>query len=287
MVENAGRKLQQTRLRKQISIEDAARATRMRPDKIIDLENDNYTNFPNVAYAKGFLLIYAKFLGVDVSEYAETLESANPVAIDDYAYLNAPIEHRSTVHYAPQKNSLIPLMVIAVVVVVAAFLMYLVLSFQRLGPLDQIAEKPDGIAPGPSAAASVPPPNLAPAVPSRENSTPVASPLAPVDSHGDQAALSTPAASAAPAAPPALATPSPVAPTPKEITLKPSKKTWVKIRKDVQDSAPVFEDWLYPDAPPLKLRGGKFWIELKDPGAVTITRDGQPVSSNQPSLVIE
>lgn len=286
MVENAGRKLQQTRLRKQISIEDAARATRMRPDKIIDLENDNYTNFPNVAYAKGFLLIYAKFLGVDVSEYAETLESANPVAIDDYAYLNAPIEHRSTVHYAPQKNSLMPLMVIAVVIVVAAFLMYLVLSFQRLGPLDQIAEKPERIAPGPSAAASVAPLNLTSTIPSRENSMPAASPHTPVDSRGDQAELSAPAP-AATAAPPALASPPPAALSPKEIALKPSKKTWVKIRKDVQDSAPVFEDWLYPDAPPLKLRGGKFWIEMKDPGAVTITRDGQPVSSNQPSLVIE
>jgi hypothetical protein len=73
----------------------------------------------------------------------------------------------------------------------------------------------------------------------------------------------------------------------KEVVLKPSKKTWVKIRKDVADSAPVFEDWLYPDAPPLKLRGARFWVEMRDPGAVEITRDGQPVPSDQQSVTIE
>src|SRR2546423_488945 len=162
MVETVGRKLQQARLRKQISVEDAARATRVRPDKIIDLENDNYSNFPNIAYAKGFLLIYAKFLGVDVTDYADTLENANPVAIDEYEYLNAPTDHRPVVHYAPQKHSLLPLLIGAVLLIATAIIMYLVLSFQRLGSLEQIAEKKEGIvqetpAPSPADAAKTTP----------------------------------------------------------------------------------------------------------------------------------
>ena len=90
MVESAGKKLQQARLHKQISVEEAARVTRMRPDKILDLEEDNYSNFPSMSYAKGFLLIYAKFLGVDVRDFADTLQTPNPVSSeDDYEYLNA------------------------------------------------------------------------------------------------------------------------------------------------------------------------------------------------------
>ncbi len=89
MVNSVGKKLQQARLSKQLSIEEAARVTRIRPDKLIDLEEDNYSNFPSMSYAKGFLLLYARFLGVDVREFADTLHAPNPVSSDDYEYLNA------------------------------------------------------------------------------------------------------------------------------------------------------------------------------------------------------
>jgi cytoskeletal protein RodZ len=282
MVETVGRKLQQARLRRQVSIDDASRATRIRPDKIIDLENDNYSNFPNMAYAKGFLTIYSKFLGVDVSDFAETMESTNPVAIEEYEYLNAPVEQRPVVHYAPRKQSLMPLLIIALFFIAAAIVMYVVVSFQRLGNLEQIAEKKEGgETPAPSAA-------IAPAV---SPGVAAASPEASVEVRRAEVAPS-PAASVAPATPQptAVVTPASVSPasaTVKEVMLKASKKTWVKIRKDVPDSPPVFEDWLYPDARPLRFRGTRFWIEIKDPGSVEVTRDGQPVASDQPTITIE
>jgi hypothetical protein len=281
MVETVGRKLQQARLRRQISIEDAARATRMRPDKIIDLENDNFANFPNMAYAKGFLTIYAKFLSVDVSDFADTMESTNPVAIDEYEYLNAPVEQRPVVHYAPRKQSLMPLLITALLFIAAAIVMYLVVSFQRLGNLEQIAEKKEGgDSPAPSAAIA---PALSPAVPAASLEPSVEVRRAEVAATpAPSPAVATPA----PAPVTAVVTPAPVS-TVKEVMLKPVKKTWVKIRKDVPDSQPVFEDWLYPDARPLRFRGTRFWIEIKDPGAVEVTRDGQSVTSDQPTITIE
>ena len=61
----------------------------------------------------------------------------------------------------------------------------------------------------------------------------------------------------------------------------------VTVRKDVADSAPVFEDWLYPGDGPLKLSGHKFWIQVQDPGAVQVTQDGHPVAAGQSQIQIE
>ncbi len=76
MVQRAGARLQTAREARGLSIEDAARQTRIRPHQIRDLENDAYGNFPSPAYARSFLTKYAKFLDVDVSQERETLEVA-------------------------------------------------------------------------------------------------------------------------------------------------------------------------------------------------------------------
>ena len=54
MVESVGRKLQQARLAQKLEIEDVAERTKIRPDRIIDLEADEYSHFPNLTYAKSF-----------------------------------------------------------------------------------------------------------------------------------------------------------------------------------------------------------------------------------------
>ncbi len=63
MVESVGRILQQARLARKLEIEDVAERTKIRPDRLIDLEADEYSHFPNLTYAKSFLAKYARFLG--------------------------------------------------------------------------------------------------------------------------------------------------------------------------------------------------------------------------------
>src|SRR5271154_2491984 len=87
-VDSPGKKLHDRRLEKQMSVADAARLTHIRPDRILDLEKDDYSNFPSLAYARGFLLIYARLLEVDVSQAVVRLENSNPVDIDEYEYLS-------------------------------------------------------------------------------------------------------------------------------------------------------------------------------------------------------
>src|ERR1700722_2569818 len=115
MVESVGKKLSQARLKRGLTIDEAAHATKLRPDKIAALESDDYARFANNIYARGFLQIYARFLSVDVSDFARTLDNANPISISDYQYLsNAPTPRRETTQVRREERkppSLAPLLV--------------------------------------------------------------------------------------------------------------------------------------------------------------------------------
>jgi cytoskeletal protein RodZ len=336
MVNSVGSKLQQARLSKQLSIEEAARVTRIRPDKLLDLEEDNYSNFPSMSYAKGFLLLYARFLGVDVREFADSLHSPNPVSTDDYEYLNAaasgppPAPARRPYHFAPKRErTLLPVAVFGLLVGAIILGIYLWVSWERIGNPEDLADKRElsstseaspAISTLPAvpeeAAASAPTPVAAPPVPRVPPRVIVQASPGPMISGAVQphaipagtfdptrevrraeAVFPTPPshANASPSVAPAIgaapeismvvpvATPEAV----KQLSILPIRKTMVTIRKDVADSAPVFEDWLYPGDGPLKLSGHKFWIQVQDPGAVQITQDGQPVLADRADIQIE
>jgi cytoskeletal protein RodZ len=353
MVNSVGKKLQQSRLARHLSIEEAARVTRIRPDKLLDLEEDNYSNFPSMSYAKGFLLLYARFLGVDVRDFADTIHAPNPVSSDDYEYLSAaatgpqPPPPRRPYHFAPRRErTILPVIVFGFLAGAIVLVIYLVVSFQRLGNLEDIAEKKDLSSPTASPAIStLPPVAVAVATPTPAAPAPVFRPPPPtIAAASPVAALAVPFTTPPPTAaviPGAIQPPlppsgpggtfdptrevrraEPVVPTPpdhadaspdtlppvasspsasaissivpaatpdtvKQISILPIRKTMVTIRKDMADSAPIFEDWLYPGDGPLKLTGRKFWIQVQDPGAVQITQDGQPIPAGQASIQIE
>ncbi|HEX8678778.1 MAG TPA: helix-turn-helix transcriptional regulator, partial [Chthoniobacterales bacterium] len=66
-MEGLGEKFQKARLARNLTLEEAARMTKIRPAKLAELEAEDFSHFPSLAYAKGFLLIYGKFLNVDVT----------------------------------------------------------------------------------------------------------------------------------------------------------------------------------------------------------------------------
>lgn len=82
-----GTQLQRTREQLGISIEEAAYATRMRPAMIHALEIGDLTAFPNATYAKSFLLLYGKYLRLDVKSVVREMEPVPHVVVDDYQYL--------------------------------------------------------------------------------------------------------------------------------------------------------------------------------------------------------
>ncbi len=55
---SVGAILREAREKKKITIEDAARATKIKNDLIEALENDDYEKLPSPTYVKGFLKIF-------------------------------------------------------------------------------------------------------------------------------------------------------------------------------------------------------------------------------------
>ncbi|MBA3544598.1 MAG: helix-turn-helix domain-containing protein, partial [Chthoniobacterales bacterium] len=86
-MEPLGKKLQEARLRRKISLEEASRVTKIRASRIEEIEAEDFSGFSSLAYAKGFLLIYGKYLDVDVTPYLDAFETSREVSVDGYSYL--------------------------------------------------------------------------------------------------------------------------------------------------------------------------------------------------------
>ena len=152
MVETAGTKFRRARMMRHLSIEDAARATKIRPQQIADLERDEYSNFANLAYARGFLVAYAKFLHVDARPYLEAFEDASTFGLDDYQYLSesplgvyrAPNRTRPTRRRRRPRRFLATAGTAVGLLTLAVAAWFLVLSYWRLGgDLDKLAARQD------------------------------------------------------------------------------------------------------------------------------------------------
>src|SRR5438445_9144274 len=209
-IEGLGRKFQEARKARNLSLEEAARLTRIRQSRLAEIEAYDFSNFPSLAYAKGFLQIYGKFLEVDVSSYLDAFETSGHLTVDGYSYLQdapapkAPRGHRSSRRTENARPSLLPFL-IGIAILVAGF------SFLRfISKLNQIAPHPT------EAAAS--------AAPSATVATIVAPRALPVESPARVAATAPPVKStptiALPAATPipsAIAVETPVLPVPRAV----------------------------------------------------------------------
>lgn len=140
-MEGLGTKLKEARLARGLTLDEAGRLTKIRPGRLEEIENEDFSQFASLAYAKGFLLIYGKFLDVDVTPYMEAFETSEHVTTDGYAYLqDAPepepsrpvtIRRRSS---NDGRRSLMPLVIGVLVLVIGFTVMKWVLDVQRLKP---------------------------------------------------------------------------------------------------------------------------------------------------------
>jgi cytoskeletal protein RodZ len=168
-IEGLGKKFQEARLARGLTLDEAARLTKIRPSRLAEIEADDFSQFPSLAYAKGFLLIYGKFLDVDVSPYLDVFETSEQMTVDGYSYLQdqpAPKARRVRTHArarsrAPvvrrsgNRTSPLPVVIAIIAIGIGFVLMRLILDIQRIAPR---SEQMVGV-PQPSAAQSVAPPS--------------------------------------------------------------------------------------------------------------------------------
>jgi cytoskeleton protein RodZ len=97
-MKTVGKQLQEARLAKNWTPELAARETKIKVDRLRDLEADDYTHFSSPTYARGFVRTYARALGLD--EYKVLRQLDNKLPEDD----NASFVTESGLSYIPEPS---------------------------------------------------------------------------------------------------------------------------------------------------------------------------------------
>jgi cytoskeleton protein RodZ len=197
-----GKQLTRAREIRGISIEEAAHATRMRPAMVEALETGNLEAFPNPAYAKSFLLLYGKYLRLDVKAVAAEIDTGMQVTVEDYQYLTHAKEttpgpaRRGDFARPHSLPSWTPVIALGGITAVVVFGFLLWLNMSRIGdggnkPMPKAGTQAEGIEPvvagaqpvkvsGPTTA---PRPSVPPQVPAVAEAVaaPVSEPVPPVE----------------------------------------------------------------------------------------------------------
>ncbi len=309
-IEGLGRKFQEARKTRNLSLEEAARLTRIRQSRLAEIEADDFSNFPSLAYAKGFLQIYGKFLDVDVSPYLDAFETSAHITVDGYSYLQdapAPKAPRTQVTRRNEnaRPSLVPFLLGLAILVAGFWFLRFISNLQRISP--RPAEATATATPGPTAPVSrIVAPRAEPvespaasaqvAAATATQTIPVATPVPTA------IAVATPVIPVARAVEPEVRRAEPARPeevaaaqaenaatkanAPNLVDIKPLKKTYVRVTIDDDPSKPAFERWVSPSDGTVEFRGHRFSVTVLDRDAVQIRKNGKIVSNSDTDLRI-
>jgi cytoskeletal protein RodZ len=289
-METLGKKLQQARLAKKISLEEASRVTKIRAARIQEIEAEDFSSFSSLAYAKGFLLIYGKFLDVDVTPYLDAFATSREVSVDGYSYLQEtpgsappPIVRRQS----GKRSGVLPFIIAVGVLVLGLYLVKLLLDIQRITPSHAGPGAVSSATPLPSASATgniIAPRALpvegTPASEAHVTMTPTPQAAAPSPSEPE-------VRRAEPVHPEDLVTPSvPTPPPANRVQITPRAKTFLRVTVDGQ-TEPAFNDWVSPSDPPLTFRGRHVTVKVLERSAVQITKNGAALAAGDADVTLE
>jgi cytoskeletal protein RodZ len=311
-IEGLGKKFQEARRARDLTLDEAARMTKIRPARLAEIEADDFSQFPSLAYAKGFLLIYGKFLDVDVTPYLDAFEDSERVTVDGYSYLqdnpppkpvSAPVARHRPATGSRDRISPMPLIFGILVLVIGFSVMKLILNLRRLAPgrTEPAAQTSPAAASAPSfttaprATAETPANNVvsAPAL------APSASP-APTIAATPKAVAARPASSepevrrAKPVLPEDLAKPQQEAnlsaaesSAPNRVAIRPLKRTYLRVTVDDQSEKPAFERWVSPADGTVEFRGNHVSIRVLDRDSVQIMKNGKALEEDDEDVTVE
>jgi cytoskeleton protein RodZ len=299
-IEGLGNKFREARRARNLTLDDAARITKIRPQRLAEIEADDFSQFPSLAYAKGFLQIYGKFLDVDVTPYLDAFEDSGRVTVDGYSYLQqdrrakpvaAPVVRRRPAPGGPQRVSAMPLVFGVLVLLIGFSAMKLLLNVQRLGP----GKRASVAQVSPSAAAVVPAPSEA---------APANVASAPATPASTEARKALAIASAAPKEPEVrrakpvtkedlanaqeeAGSSSPDSAQTNHVVIHTRKGTYLKVTIDGEEKKPAFERWL-PANSKAEFRAKRVSIRVAggDRDAIQITKNGQELQDGDQDVTV-
>jgi cytoskeletal protein RodZ len=143
-----------------IPVEKAAKETRMRPQRIRDMEGDDLSHFTNPSYARMFIIAYAKYLGISMQTISDHLPDRGELGTEGYQYISTSTEDlpslRQDIASKPARRTpLVALLMVllgAIVIGLGGLSYYLIVNANRL---TAVVDKPPPPEPTPTPA---PPP---------------------------------------------------------------------------------------------------------------------------------
>lgn len=114
-IQGFGKALQQAREKKKISLDDVAKELFILKRHLQAIEAEDYTALPQQTFARGFVVNYAKFLGVDSNAIAQSFDANYPAHLktSEPANISAPMQPISTLQRESRgKIKLNPLFII-------------------------------------------------------------------------------------------------------------------------------------------------------------------------------
>jgi cytoskeletal protein RodZ len=306
-IEGLGKKFQEARQARNLTLDEAARMTKIRPQRLAEIEAEDFSQFPSLAYAKGFLLIYGKFLDVDVTPYLDAFEDSESVTVDGYSYLqenerakpvSAPVvRRRAAPSGGTSRVSPMPLIFGVLILVIGFLAMKFFLNVQRL-------------APGRGQSAAQTSPSATPAVASGGSTSaggtnvetgatePAASAVPTVGPPETRKALAVDPSGepevrkAKPVTKEDMAEASPATNSPttqlseqNSVAIRPLKRTYVRVTLG-DDGKPAFERWVSPADGPVEFHSKHVSIRVLDREAVAITKNGQTLQENDQDVTV-
>jgi cytoskeleton protein RodZ len=135
-----GQRLTAAREEKGLALEKAAHDTRMRAQRLRELEADDYSRCPHPSYARMFLKDYAKYLGIPLAEIKDLLPETGECGAGGYQYIdelsgeNVPVP--AIRRLKPRRRLLPALAMVASVILVGIFALNTVIWFRKLDSLN-------------------------------------------------------------------------------------------------------------------------------------------------------
>jgi cytoskeleton protein RodZ len=289
-MEPLGKKLQQARLAKKISLEEASRVTKIRAARIQEIEAEDFSNFSSLAYAKGFILIYGKFLDVDVTPYLDAFATSQEVSVDGYAYLQdppsspvSPIVRRQPV----KRPALLPFIIAVGVLVLGLYLVKLLLDIQRITPSRTAPGAVSSATPLPSAtpAEDIVAPRALPLESAPASEAHVT--IAPTPETAVPSSTEPEVRRAEPVHPEDLVAPNvPTPPLANRVQITPMRKTFLRVTVDGR-TEPVFNGWIDPSDPPPTFQGRHVTVKVLERNAVQVTKNGAALAADDADVTFE
>jgi len=250
---SVGAYLRQERERKNISLDDVAKVTRISLQYLEALERDEFQTLPGSVFARGFLRTYAAHIGLDPNEVLKMYEAQTDSLPSPEKTEEAPPPK----NLEPLAKYILPLVILALGVGVALFFFF---KETTVPPSSSLPPSPE-ISPSPTPPSKTPP---AEASRSRKKESPKVLEARKAEKSPEKLPTGASAASGAEKE--------------KEkkqvLKVKATERTWMRIQPDDQ---PEFEVLLQPREMVTWTASSKFQITVGNAGGAEISFNGKPL----------